>query len=945
MKRNKKLWSFALAGALAVSNLSAVAIPMTAYAAAPGHTQAVWDAPALAVGGTTIHVKFTFDTPWTGDDTEEVKLYVKDAGGTGTASGVANAFVTIDDATAHAYIEGDLALGTTADGNVEIAAAYDADANWDAGSVELETTTIAVYNSTLIFDDTNGTISGGDTLSIAPGESLTLKIDDTFVDALASTQSFKWSIDDEAGFTLSKKTGDTTVLTASDKVTDGESVSVTADLVTTATGAVVMTGTNVVDVVAADYKEFTSFDILNKSVSARPSVLSTGITMYSAENVDLVANVKASEELAYTEYTWKEIQDADASIALTPAGKEVNVAGTNTDTKNHSATFKLTVEGYVITETGLAGKKDGTWTGILSTDLGKGFVKKVYEQSKTVSATVKPAATYTATIRANSFDSDSNSFVVKKNESIDLSVDVTSTDASFDASSISYEWKVTSTTDDEIRVANSTAKTVTVNSTGGWKNGTETLTLTIKNGSGTDITPVNIAIGALTGNTINRANNAIPVTIKSSEGFAVSVDKKELIYDDDKNNTAIFTLKDEKGNDVAVSSTYMTITQDAGNHLDLTDVYKGKIYGKTAGEATVTISGNNNSNYAGVTGEFKIVVRSKDGVRATGIELDNTAVNIVNINGGATVKGFVLPYDKDDAKKSAEINNINWVTSDAKIATVGGAEKTASVSAGGVVIAGLKPGKATITATTVDGNFTAVCNVIVNGFVSVDLGADQSVEVGKTLTIAPTVEAYGVSKDLTWTTSDASVATVANGVVTAVKAGTATITATSVADPEKSASIKVTVTEKSADTKAEEAKKAEEQKKQEEQKKAEEAKGIPANTTKTVSGTTYKGIDGTSVQVTKTANKKSVKIGKTVTVDGKVLKVTKIGKKAVTGKKVKNVTIDASNIKKAGNININMFQGAKNLTSVKIKGVKKNSAVYKRIVKAAKKVNKNVKIK
>ena len=40
-----------------------------------------------------------------------------------------------------------------------------------------------------------------------------------------------------------------------------------------------------------------------------------------------------------------------------------------------------------------------------------------------------------------------------------------------------------------------------------------------------------------------------------------------------------------------------------------------------------------------------------------------------------------------------------------------------------------------------------------------------------------------------------------------------------------------------------------------------------------------------------------------------------------------------------------MFQGAKNLTSVKIKGVKKNSAVYKRIVKAAKKVNKNVKIK
>ena len=50
---------------------------------------------------------------------------------------------------------------------------------------------------------------------------------------------------------------------------------------------------------------------------------------------------------------------------------------------------------------------------------------------------------------------------------------------------------------------------------------------------------------------------------------------------------------------------------------------------------------------------------------------------------------------------------------------------------------------------------------------------------GETLTLTPTVlPAEATDKTVTWTTSDASVATVADGVVTAVGAGTATITAT-----------------------------------------------------------------------------------------------------------------------------------------------------------------------
>ena len=72
---------------------------------------------------------------------------------------------------------------------------------------------------------------------------------------------------------------------------------------------------------------------------------------------------------------------------------------------------------------------------------------------------------------------------------------------------------------------------------------------------------------------------------------------------------------------------------------------------------------------------------------------------------------------------------------------------------------------------------------------------EASMTVGETLTLTPTVlPANATDKSVTWTTSDESVATVADGVVTAVAAGTATITVTTT-DGAKTATCTVTIAE------------------------------------------------------------------------------------------------------------------------------------------------------
>lgn len=150
-----------------------------------------------------------------------------------------------------------------------------------------------------------------------------------------------------------------------------------------------------------------------------------------------------------------------------------------------------------------------------------------------------------------------------------------------------------------------------------------------------------------------------------------------------------------------------------------------------------------------------------------------TGVTLVPATGTIDV-GATLSLTASVAPADATNKNVTYSTSDDAIATV--------TSEG--VVSGVGAGTATITVTTEDGGFTATSEVTVSAATVAVTGVtvspeSDSIQVSETLTLTATVApADATNKTVTWSSSDDSIATVEDGVVTGVAAGTATITAT-----------------------------------------------------------------------------------------------------------------------------------------------------------------------
>ena len=166
-------------------------------------------------------------------------------------------------------------------------------------------------------------------------------------------------------------------------------------------------------------------------------------------------------------------------------------------------------------------------------------------------------------------------------------------------------------------------------------------------------------------------------------------------------------------------------------------------------------------------------------VQVKSITLNSTALSLTE-GESFNLTATVSPDNATD-------KTVLWSSSNASIA---------SVDQG--VVTAVKEGSATITATSRDGGAKASCEVTVTSAVveveSVTLSEKEAtLTVGKTLTLTATVlPENATDKTVTWTSNNPAVATVADGVVTAVKVGSASITATAGG---KNASCTITVKE------------------------------------------------------------------------------------------------------------------------------------------------------
>ena len=234
------------------------------------------------------------------------------------------------------------------------------------------------------------------------------------------------------------------------------------------------------------------------------------------------------------------------------------------------------------------------------------------------------------------------------------------------------------------------------------------------------------------------AECSVTVTVPTG---SVTLDKITLSLAIGETATLTATVKPDNATDKNVTWT--------SSDESVAKVDNGRVTAVKAGKATIT------AKCGGKTAECAVTVT----VPVTSITLDKTSLSLA-LGETAQLTATVKPDDATD-------KNVTWTSSDESVAKVDNGRVTA-----------VKAGKVTITAKC--GGETAECAVMVTvptGSVTLDK-TSLELAVGETAQLTATVKPDDATdKNVTWTSSDESVAKVDNGRVTAVKAGKATITA------------------------------------------------------------------------------------------------------------------------------------------------------------------------
>ena len=282
------------------------------------------------------------------------------------------------------------------------------------------------------------------------------------------------------------------------------------------------------------------------------------------------------------------------------------------------------------------------------------------------------------------------------------------------------------------------------------KQGTATITVkSVSNDTVTDTCDVTVT------------DQIFPVT-----GVALTPDNAELYVGETKNLMVVFTPS---------NATNKNVTWESSNTAVAT-VADGVVTAVGKGTATITVTTADGNHTATCEVTVKIPVSS--------VTLNPTSTALV-VGNTKQLTATVAPANADDS-------TLVWTSGNAKVATV---DQNGLVTAVGA-------GTTTITATA--GGKSATCTVTVTAKpVPIETIAlrDAAVSVGGTIQLEPVfTPADTTQRDVTWSSSNSKIATIdANGRVRGVAEGKVTITVTSTADRNITASCTVTVTKNLSD--------------------------------------------------------------------------------------------------------------------------------------------------
>ncbi|MBD5345987.1 MAG: hypothetical protein HDR92_02500 [Bacteroides sp.] len=209
----------------------------------------------------------------------------------------------------------------------------------------------------------------------------------------------------------------------------------------------------------------------------------------------------------------------------------------------------------------------------------------------------------------------------------------------------------------------------------------------------------------------------------------------------------------------------------------------------SSSDATIAAVDENGTVKALKVGTANITATSRGKSASCKITVNHVLVTKITIDGPTSLtKGETAKFSATVTPVDASDYTITWSSSDTEVATI---DEDGTMTAVGA-------GTTTITATANDGSGVkgeATLNVVGVSVTSIALDkTDATIQDTETVTLAATIEPDNAdNKEIEWTSSDEKVATVADGVVTGVAPGTATITAKALGGNDVTATCTITV--------------------------------------------------------------------------------------------------------------------------------------------------------